>query len=145
MKTKNFESSAVTTVAALLENAVQCQISLYLYLPLPSLLCRSMFRDSSWTKYLLFLYPITSFCSSDRENLFLRKCQLIEQLQNKFSIVLNSVLSTHVAISKLLCKRQMKSWREKMHQIQFLSSAMERQRQAKRPQHDSVASGVYNH
>lgn len=32
-----------------------------------------------------------------------------------------------------------------MHQIQFLSSAMERQRQAKRPQHDSVASGVYNH
>lgn len=48
-------------------------------------------------------------------------------------------------ISKLLCKGQMKSWRKKMHQIQFLSSAMERQSQGKRPQHNSVASGVYNH
>lgn len=32
-----------------------------------------------------------------------------------------------------------------MHQKRFLSSAMERQSQAKRPQHDSVASGVFNH
>lgn len=32
-----------------------------------------------------------------------------------------------------------------MHQIQFLSSATERQSQENRPQHNSVASGVYNH
>lgn len=32
-----------------------------------------------------------------------------------------------------------------MHQIQFLSSAMERQSRAKRPQHDSVANRVYKH